>query len=173
MTGKDRREIREILESTRVFYDFEIEVALEIVDDFLNKGSDSEYLFIVAEQQGRVAGYVNFGPSPCTLNSWDIYWIAVRKDIMNRGLGKTLLKMAEDIIRKKNGRNIWVETSSRKEYDATRIFYIKQGYEVVSELPDFYRIGDNKITFHKLIAENKFIISEKPGENIMLNPSES
>ena len=148
--GNDREDIRQILESTGVFYDFEVRVALEIVDDFLSDHSGSEYFFIVAEENGKAVAYINFGPTPCTQVSWDIYWIAVRNDLKNKGLGKILLKMAEDSIREKKGVNIWVETSSRKDYDPTRAFYLKQGYRVASELTDFYNYSDNKVIFHKL-----------------------
>ncbi len=169
----DRDEIEKILGSTGVFYDFEIEVALDILDDFARDGDQSEYLFIMAETGGKVIGYVNFGPSPCTLNSWDIYWIAVSKEFMNMGLGKILLNMAEDKIRSSGGVNIWVETSSRKVYDATRAFYFKRGYEVASELTDFYSKGDNKVIFHKLIPENYFLMADKPGEDIVLGLADS
>jgi len=173
LVRRDRGDIKEILESTKVFYDFEIEVALEIIDDYFLDSSKGDYMFIVAESEGKIIGYVNFGPTPCTQISWDIYWIAVKKEFMNKGLGKILLKMAEDKIRLLKGVNIWVETSSRKDYDPTRAFYIKQEYKISSELTDFYSLGDNKVIFHKLIAENIFLMTDKPGEDIIFNKSGS
>lgn len=147
----DRDGIREVLESTDFFYDYEVKVALEIFDDFLRFPERNEYYFIIAEQDGRIIGYVNFGPSPCTQSSWDIYWIAVRKDIRNNGLGKNLLKQAESFIKTMEGMNIWVETSGRKSYDPTRGFYLKSGYVVETELKDYYAPGDNKVIFHKIL----------------------
>ncbi len=141
----------EILKSTGVFYDFEIDVALEIVNTFLAEGESSGYYFYVAEQDGKVLGYINFGPTPCTRASWDIYWIAVSKELQNQGLGSILLKMAENKIAEMGGENIWVETSSRPDYKPTRKFYIKMEYERISELPNFYAKGDNKVIFVKHI----------------------
>jgi len=145
----DREAINELLESTKVFYDFEIDVAIEIVDAFLSKGEASGYYFYVAEQDSRVTGFVNFGPTPCTKGSWDIYWIAVTKELQGHGLGADLLKMAEDKIVAKGGSKIWIETSSRPDYLSTRNFYLKAGYEQVGELPDFYDKGDHKIIFSR------------------------
>jgi ribosomal protein S18 acetylase RimI-like enzyme len=173
LVRNDREELKQILESTGVFYDFEVTVALEIVDDYLEKNNDSEYSFIVAESDGRVLGYVNFGPTPCTQISWDVYWIAVSKEFMNMGLGRILLNKAEETIRDRKGVNIWVETSSRKDYEPTRAFYLKRGYNVVSELNDFYSRGDNKVIFHKVITENLFLMVDKAGENISVNGAES
>jgi ribosomal protein S18 acetylase RimI-like enzyme len=151
MVLSDRDEIKDILDSTKFFYDFEVRVAIEIVDEYLNKGKESGYFFIIAEGEGKVLGYINYGAVPCTQTSWDIYWIAVRKDSMNLGLGKTLLKMAESDIKSMNGLNIWVETSGRKDYDPTRAFYLKAGYSVATELTDFYAPGDNKVIYHRKV----------------------
>lgn len=145
----DWQDFKNILESTGVFYDFEIDVALEITDTFLNNGEASGYYFYVAEQNGQVVGYINFGPTPCTRASWDIYWMAVKKDLQGQGLGGILLKMAEDKIAATKGENIWIETSSRQDYLPTRKFYLKNAYGQISELPDFYDKGDNKVIFVK------------------------
>jgi GNAT superfamily N-acetyltransferase len=155
----DRKDFRELLESTRVFYDFEIDVALEITDTFINQGEASGYYFYVAEQDGQVVGYVNFGPTPCTKASWDVYWIAVTKELQGQGLGAVLLKMAEDRIAAMKGLNIWIETSSRPDYLPTRRFYLRKGYDQVSELPDFYDRGDSKVILVKHLGKKSATLS--------------
>ncbi|MGE4587721.1 MAG: N-acetyltransferase family protein [Mangrovibacterium sp.] len=138
-----------VLRSTAVFYDSEIKVALELADCCLKQGEASGYYFIVAEHNERVLGYICFGPTPCTRASWDVYWIAVAKACQGRKLGAELLQLAEKKITGMQGINIWIETSSRPEYFATRMFYQKQGYRNISELPDFYDYGDHKIVYGK------------------------
>lgn len=145
----DKKFIREILDSTKVFYDFEIIIALDIVDEYFLKEDKSGYYFILAELENKVIGYVNYGPVPCTQTSWDVYWIAVNKDIMSRGIGSELMKRTEEMIKKLKGKNIWIETSSRKDYDSTRAFYEKLNYAVAAELKDFYAPGDHKVIYHK------------------------
>ena len=152
LVDSDRIAIREILDSTNVFYDFEVNVALDIVDLFLKEEERTGYYFIMAEQAGKIAGYVNFGPTPCTKSSWDVYWIAVRKDLQGEGLGSTLLKMAEDKIASLNGENVWIETSSRIDYLPTRNFYLKEQYAEMCELPDFYGPDDHKVIFRKTVG---------------------
>jgi len=151
LINSDRKAIKALLESTNVFYDFEIDVALEIIDTFLNQGETSGYYFYVAEQDGQVVGYINFGPTPCTRASWDIYWMAVKKDLQGHGLGSILMRMAEGKIAEMNGENIWIETSSRPDYLPTRRFYLKTTYSQVCELSDFYDKGDNKVIFVKYL----------------------
>ncbi|NJK85488.1 MAG: GNAT family N-acetyltransferase [Bacteroidales bacterium] len=96
----------------------------------LDKGEkESGYYFIVLEENEKVIGFCNFGPTPCTEASYDLYWIAVHKEHMNRGLGGLLLKKAEETVSGMKGKNIWVETASRELYVPTRRFYEKNGYQ--------------------------------------------
>jgi hypothetical protein len=53
------------------------------------------------------------------------------------------------MIKKMKGKNIWIETSSRKDYDTTRAFYEKLNYIIAAELKDFYAPGDHKVIYHK------------------------
>ncbi len=140
---------RRLLQSTGMFFDFEIDVAIEIMELFIKDGEKSGYYFYVAELNGQPVGYINFGPTPCTQYSWDVYWIAVEKQFQGTGIGGNLLKMAEKNIEKNNGQNIWIETSSRPDYLPTHRFYEKKGYAKMCELPDFYAPGDHKIIYLK------------------------
>ena len=44
---------------------------------------------------------------------------------------------------------LYVETSSRPQYEPTRAFYGRLGYHVAAELPDFYGPGDGQVIFAK------------------------
>jgi ribosomal protein S18 acetylase RimI-like enzyme len=145
----DFQSIKEILESTGFFYDYEIEVALELVNDNLAKGLKSEYYFLLAELEGKAKGYCCYGPIACTEGSYDLYWIVVHKDFQGQGVGRELLKEAEQKIEALGGRGIYVETASRPQYTQTRAFYAKTGYIVEAMLKDFYSPGDDKVIFVK------------------------
>ncbi len=80
----DREEVRRLVEATGFFRSGEVEVALELVDENLAKGEEvSGYHFLFAEREGKTLGYLSFGPIPCTLGSFDLYWIVV--DPQERG----------------------------------------------------------------------------------------
>ena len=148
----DRNKIRDLLLSTGFFYDYEIKVAVDIVELVYRNGEDtSGYHFVIAEKDDKMLGFSCFGAAPCTLASYDLYWFAVHKDSMNRGLGGKILSHTEAIITGKGGANIWIETSSRTTYSPTRTFYKNKGYAVQAELPDFYAPGDNKVIFLKKV----------------------
>ncbi len=94
-------------------------------------------------------GYICWGPTPLTEGTWDIYWIAVAADKQREGIGTALLKSAEDRIKQNNGRLIFIETSSKPEYEEARRFYVSNSYKLICQIADFYAPGDDKLIFRK------------------------
>jgi ribosomal protein S18 acetylase RimI-like enzyme len=143
--------VREIVVSSGFFSDAEVEVAVELVQERLNKGIESGYCFLFAEKGGAVVGYSCFGPIPCTEESFDIYWIAVQEELRRSGLGASILKRVENRIKDMGGRRIYVETSSREQYKPTRSFYSRCGYHKEAALKDFYSPGDDKVVYLRVL----------------------
>jgi GNAT superfamily N-acetyltransferase len=148
---EDRQAVRAILESTGFFYPEEIAVAEELVEERLQRGPASGYHFEFAEVGGQVAAYTCYGPIACTRASFDLYWIGVHQGHRRAGLGRRLLARAEEKIRSLGGRRVYVETSSRAQYDPTRAFYLACGYRLEAQLEDFYAPGDGKTIFLKVL----------------------
>lgn len=147
----DRPDIVRILEGTQAFTPVDVQVAIELLDCYLEAGIGSGYHIWLAELDGRAAGYICYGPTPLTTGTWDVYWIATDPDLKGHGIGTALLNFAEQEIRQAAGRMILIETASNPFYLEARRFYLARGYIIVSSIPDFYSPGDNKITFRKLI----------------------
>lgn len=147
---RDRAPIRDILVATGAFSDEEVKVALELVDAAAADPAHPDYTARVLETPaGRVAGYVLYGRAPFTDSTWDLYWIAVHPDHQGDGSARRLMAEAEREIRARGGRRILVETAGKPSYARTRAFYERIGYEVVSRIPDFYRDGDDRVTYWK------------------------
>jgi ribosomal protein S18 acetylase RimI-like enzyme len=144
--------VRAIVASTGFFYDHEIDVAVELVDERLQKGPHSGYLFLFAEQQGQVLGYCCYGEIACTQGSYDLYWIAVHDQCRGQGIGRALLKKCEQRIADLQGRCIWVETSGQEKYSPTREFYLRMDYRQEAVLKDFYGAADDKFIFVKRLG---------------------
>ena len=147
----DVRAVRELVAGTGLFRPGEVDVAAELVDERLAKGGASGYHFFLADRDARLAGYVCYGPIPCTVGSYDLYWIAVDRKFQGRGLGLRLMAMAEEAIRDRGGRSVYVETGGKELYRPTRSFYVRAGYSKEAELSDFYEPGDAKVVFRKIL----------------------
>jgi ribosomal protein S18 acetylase RimI-like enzyme len=148
---EDRAPLETLLRATGFFNPQELEVALELVDDRLAHGERSHYRFLVLEGEDEVLGYSCWGPIPGTVASADLYWIAVHPDRQGQGLGRALLDAAETSIAREGRTRVYLETSTRAQYVPTRAFYLRCGYEIAAELPDFYAPGDGKAIFLKVL----------------------
>jgi ribosomal protein S18 acetylase RimI-like enzyme len=154
MTREDRRTVLDIIHSTEMFTPDEVTVACELIDIYLDQPQQRDYSLVVAENEdGRVVGYMSYGPTPLTEGTYDLYWMAVASGEQRRGYGRELAKWLEKTVREAGGgRLILIETSSQPKYEKTRRFYTGLNYKEVSRIPDFYRKGDDRITYVKYLV---------------------
>ena len=146
LTATDRGRIEEITRAVGVFRDDEIPVALEVFDGAVAGSPD--YLALGAEVEGRLAGWICWGPTPCTLGTFDLYWMAVAPDLRGAGIGTALLhRMEQRLVGA--ARLVVVETAGRPDYAPTRSFYEARGYRRTAVIPDFYAPGDDQVVYTK------------------------
>lgn len=148
----DRGPLEDLIRATGFFNPEEIAIALELADDRIAMGEASHYRFLVGEVEGRLAGYACWGTIDGTRESVDLYWIAVHPDFQGQGIGAVLLDDAEAWIAESGRTRVYVETSTRAQYESTRAFYRARGYDLSAELPDFYAPGDGKAMFVKVLG---------------------
>ena len=149
---EDPERVREIVVSTGFFRPDEVKVAVELAEVALKKGAGEGYNFLFAERNGAVAGYTCYGEIPCTIGSYDLYWIAVRNEFRRSGIGRQLLAHTESAIAGRGGRAVYIETASCEKYLPTRDFYSRNGYKTAAVLKDYYSPGDDKIIYVKTLA---------------------
>ena len=148
---KDRDAIEALLRATQSFRENEIKVALEVIDAYVLHPEEDYAALGAFTPGGELLGYVCFGPTPCTVGTWDLYWIAVTPAAQGTGVGTMLLQEVERRLARTDARLVIIETSSLPSYAASRAFYQRRGYEVVARVPDFYATGDDRLIFAKRI----------------------
>ena len=87
-------------------------------------------------------------------NSWcyltDLF---VEKEYRRQGIGEKLLSHMETILLQNGVDKIWTWTAG---YEAPK-FYVKQGYEIFTEMENWYSNGDSQVGLKKkLMANSKF-----------------
>ncbi|HEX6250042.1 MAG TPA: GNAT family N-acetyltransferase [Gemmatimonadaceae bacterium] len=164
LAREHRDAVRDILRSTSVFRDEEIDVALELFDQSVTHGghpSDDDYAFVGAfDEADRLAGFACYGRTPDTDRTYDLYWLAVDQRIQRNGTGSLLVSAVEDRLREGRGRMVVAETSSRPDYQATRAFYEKRGFVESGRVPEFYAPGDDRVIYTKRLVPTH---SGRPG----------
>lgn len=146
-----RPAVERLIRSVDLFTPAEHDVAVEVIDSYLEHPGRDYTAVGAFTPRSELAGYVCYGPTPCTSGTWDLYWIAVSGESRDLGIGTLLLQEMERRLVDQHARLVLIETSSRAEYAPTRAFYQRRGYEVVARVPDFYAPGDDRLIFARTI----------------------
>lgn len=149
LRNDDIPQIEEILVATQAFTADEVSIAIELLETVIKSPLQQDYEVVIADVGDHVAGYVLFGPVPLTEGNYDLYWIAVDPSIQGGGVGRRLMKHVEEQVRQRGGRLLCLETSSQGSYLRTRKFYEQAGYVEESCIRDFYKPGDDRLTYVK------------------------
>jgi ribosomal protein S18 acetylase RimI-like enzyme len=152
---QDREAVRALVDRTGFFNRDEVGIAVELVESHLADGEASGYQFIFAELNGALAGYACYGAIPCTIASYDLYWIAVEPNFQRHGIGRVLISAIESQVSASGGERIYIDTSGRDQYRPTRAFYERRGYRCEARLADFYAPGDDRVIYVKRLAKSR------------------
>jgi ribosomal protein S18 acetylase RimI-like enzyme len=151
---KDRVGLLSMLVKTHSFTSKEIGVAMELIDIVLKDPVQKDYqIYCTVDDQGQIMGYICYGPTPMTQGTFDLYWIAVDPDFQGKGMGSKLLDFLEKMVKELKGRILLADTSSVPQYEKTKSFYLKNGFQEVARIPDYYHPGNDRITFCKRLEE--------------------
>jgi ribosomal protein S18 acetylase RimI-like enzyme len=145
----DRDAVLAMLKKTEFFRPEELIIAQEVFDDAIACGPEGDYQSFVAREKNKTIGWICFGLTPCTVGTYNIYWVVVNPDNQNQGIGAALMQFATTAIKNSKGRIIVVDTSGTERYISTCRFYEKLGYSVEHRIKDFYTIGEDMVIYIK------------------------
>lgn len=140
-----------LADATGLFQANELEELDQVFADYFGGNIDSDRFFITDDDGGPV-GVAYCAPAPMSDRIWYLYLIAVRPDRQGQGRGTALLRYVEEMLTARGDRMLLVETSGLPSFERTRAFYRKCGYEEEARIRDFYKAGEDKIVFRKLLA---------------------
>jgi ribosomal protein S18 acetylase RimI-like enzyme len=146
----DRQSLVELVSQAAQFTPDEVACAVELIDAALENPL-GDYRLLLAEMAGDVVGYVCYGPTPMTVGTWDLYWIATHPRQRGRGVATALVEGMEADVRAQDGRRVRVETSHQTEYRSAHRFYERNAYPEVARLRDFYKPGDDLVIMLKVL----------------------
>ena len=146
----DRARVEAMTRAVGLFREEEIPVAVEVFE--ATAAANDTYEGLAALRDGEVVGWISWGPTPGTLGTFDLYWIVIDPSCHGQGIGTELVDEMERLITGR-ARLVVVETAGRPDYESTREFYKRRGYEAISVIPDFYAPHDDKVTFIKRMSD--------------------
>ncbi len=137
--------------ATGFFHSDEIEIVREMFEDWQAHPESDEYAWIVEREHENAPprGFAVYGPASLAVGTYDLYWIVVDKNFQDKKIGSALLNFVEADLRRRNARQLYIETSDKPQYAPTRAFYERRGYELVAHFQDYYDVGDGKVVYFK------------------------
>lgn len=144
-----RAALRKLVASTGAFRPTEVDVAVEVFDAALEPGQLDYWLVGAFGGDDTLLGYACFGPTPGTIGTWELYWIAVAPSAQCQGIGSLLWHAVERELSHRRARLCVLETSGHESYQQARGFYRRHGFTLTARVPHFYDDGDDRLTYIK------------------------
>lgn len=113
-------------------------------------GRAPDDLWMTVDQDGPMA-VASIAPERMTVGTWNVLLIAVHPDRQGQGVGTALMQEIKRGLTAQGGRLLLVETSGLPEFEPTRHFYRRLGYEQEARIRDFYQNGEDKIIYRKAL----------------------
>lgn len=129
---------------------FPPEMLDEMTTPFLTGGSGGE--FWLTFDDGGPQAILYCAPERMTAGTWNLLLIAVHPERQGQGIGAALMAQVERQLAADGARILLVETSGLPEFEATRAFYARIGYDREARIRDFYNDGEDKIVFRKALG---------------------
>ncbi|NEP57718.1 MAG: GNAT family N-acetyltransferase [Symploca sp. SIO2G7] len=150
----DRKALMAIAEAINLFSPQELEELGGMLTEYFDSEPQSGALreqFWLTYDDGEPVGVAYCAPEPYTYGTWNLYFIAVHPSRQEEGIGTKLLCYIEQMLTERGERLLLVETSGLPNFERTRSFYRKQGYEEEARIREFYKAGDDKVIFRKAL----------------------
>ena len=121
----------------------------DVIADYFNGNARDELWFTF--DRGEPLGIAYCAPERMTRGTWNLLLVAVHPGWQGRGIGASLMRHIEQILARRGERVLLVETSGLPDFERTRTFYRKLGYDEEARIREFYQAGEDKIIFRKLL----------------------
>ena len=126
---------------------FPAEMLGEMIAPFFNEPDNPEKWLVCEEGENGVIGFGYFRQEPLAEGTWNLLAIGFRKNHQGHGYGATLVAEVEKALAQE--RVLIVETSGVEDFEATRTFYDKCGYDREAVIRDYWADGDDKVIYRK------------------------
>ena len=125
----------------------------DMISDYFDNQNSKDFWLTYQDSQPVAIAYC--APEKMTEGTWNLLLIAVHPDYQGKGYGTSILDYIEQMLAERDERLLLVETSSLDDFERSRAFYIKCGYETEARIREFYQSGEYKIVFRKLLTSLK------------------
>jgi len=114
-----------------------------VLADYFDGKEDDGHVCVIDDEHGTL-GVAYYQPKTAADRVWDLTMIAVQPAHQGQGRGAAMLRRVEEDLRARGQRS--------PQYDRTRAFYLRCGYEEEARIRDYWTAGDDLIVFRKTLS---------------------
>jgi ribosomal protein S18 acetylase RimI-like enzyme len=140
--------LKGVLDSSELFPSAYLE---GMMADYLHNPA-TEHIWLTCEAGDRLVAIAYCAPEQLTNGTYNLYAIAVHKDLQGQGIGSATIQYLEHLLQSKKKRILIIETSSAEQYLLTRKLYLQLGYRVEATITGFWNEGEDKVIFWKQLS---------------------
>ncbi|MGD1864809.1 MAG: GNAT family N-acetyltransferase [Phormidesmis sp.] len=147
---EDETELMSVAKSIELFEPAELETVREMFADYYNGTDKTEEFWLVYEIDAGTVGAAYCAPERMTNGTWNLLFIGIRPEHQGKGYGSAMVRYVEQMLVEKGSHLLLVETLA--DFENTRAFYKKCGYEEDAHIRDFYEVGADKVIYRKALG---------------------
>jgi ribosomal protein S18 acetylase RimI-like enzyme len=148
VTSKDTVAVIALAEASSLFNLDGIAQIKERLADYISGNND---IWFIAVDEEKPEGVLYCSSEPMTDGTWNILMLLVNPHLQRQGRGSLLINHIEKTLATRGARLVIVETSSVDDFEQARAFYYKCGYTEEARIRNFYKTGEDKVVFSKVI----------------------
>jgi len=152
VSANDVQDVQRIVEAAGLFGPDDRWFIERMVHEHLETGLADGHGFLLDVDGEDAVGVVNWRPKHGGDAVWDLTMIAVLPGLQGHGRGAAMMRHVEEALAASGQRLLLVETSSTAQYDGTRAFYRRVGYDEEARVRDYWGDGDDLVLFRKRLA---------------------
>ena len=146
-TPEDSRAVVDLVVAAEMFPADDVGLVEGMLADYFGTNKGEDHACLIDDEGDGPLGVAYYQPKAAADRVWDLTMIAVRPEHQGKGRGAAMLSRVEEDLRSRGQRLLLVETSGLPQYDRTRAFYLKCGYEQEARVRDYWEAGDDLVLF--------------------------
>ncbi|MEM6597397.1 MAG: GNAT family N-acetyltransferase [Cyanobacteria bacterium P01_D01_bin.36] len=147
--AEDEAALMSVAKSIELFEPEELEMVREMFTHDCDEGDEAESLWLVDEVDGNTVSAAYCAPERMTNGTWNLLFIGVLPVHQGKGFGSAMVRYVEQLLTGKGASLLLVETLA--DFERTRAFYRRCGYEEEATIRDYYEVGADKVIYRKAL----------------------
>ncbi len=149
-TREDSAAVIDLVIAVEMFSADDARLVEGMLAEYFDANKDDGHVCMIDDEGGPL-GVAYYQPESAADRVWDLTMIAVQPDRQGQGRGAAMLRRVEEDLRARGQRLLLVDTSASPQYDRTRAFYVKCGYEEEARIRNYWTAGDDLVVFRKAL----------------------